>query len=295
MLFSHYLTSQYMGNKTGASSSIPTVISIAMVLFMLGLLLVVLYTARKQSIALLENVEMTIMFKPDTDEAEIQKVKTAVGANPKIKEIKYISKEVVNKAFSDEIGKDFVNTIGYYPLGSELRVYFKSEHASETSLLEVKSTLLEFTGVRDIIYKANLLDKINENVQKIGGVLLSLCVIFLLVSVTLISGTIKLGLFSQRFSIKTMQLVGATDGFIMRPFIGRSVLHGVYGTVIAVLLLGAVVYGFYLYEEELVTFLTWIEYGMIGVALAIFAFLLTLISSIFVTRKYLRMQVDRLY
>lgn len=281
--------------KQSATSAIPTVISIAMVLFMLGLLLVVLFTARKQSISLLENVEMTVMFKPDANEKEVQKVKELVEGNEKIKSVEYSDKETVNKSFADEIGKDFVGTIGYYPLGSELRIYFKSEYASETNLLEVKSSLLEFTGVRDIVYKANLLDKINENVNKIGGVLLALCVIFLLVSITLINGTIKLGLFSQRFSIKTMQLVGATNGFIMRPFISKSMVHGLYGSIISLLLLGTVIYGFYIYQEELATYLTWFEYAMIGIALLLFSFLLTLISSTFVTRKYLRMQVDRLY
>jgi cell division transport system permease protein len=282
-------------NNTSGSSAIPTIISIAMVLFMLGLLLVVLFTARKQSIALLENVEMTVMFKPDADEAEVQKIKTAIEGNQKVKSVQYLDKVAVNKAFSDEIGKDFVSTIGYYPLGSELRVYFKSEFASETNLIEVKTSLLEYTSVRDIVYKANLLDKINENVSKIGGILLALCIIFLLVSVTLINGTIRLGLFSQRFSIKTMQLVGATDGFIMRPFVAKAIVHGLYGTLIALLLLGVVVYGFYMYEQELVTYLNWLEYAMVGGALALFAFLLTLISSTFVTRKYLRMQVERLY
>jgi cell division transport system permease protein len=281
--------------KVSASSAIPTVISISMVLFMLGLLLVVLFTARKQSIALLENVEMTVMFKPDADDEEVQKVKQLVEKNEKIKSVTYLDKETVNKGFSEEIGKDFVNTIGYYPLGGELRIYFKSDYAAESSLIEVKSALLEFGSVRDIVYKANLLDKINENVNKIGGVLLALCIIFLLVSVTLINGTIKLGLFSQRFSIRTMQLVGATDGFIMRPFIGQSIRHGLYGTLIALLLICAVLYGFFVYQPELVTYLTWFEYGMIGIALAVFAFLLTLVSSTFVTRKYLRMQVDRLY
>ena len=281
--------------KVSASSAIPTVISISMVLFMLGLLLVVLFTARKQSIALLENVEMTVMFKPDADDEEVQKVKQLVEKNEKIKSVTYLDKETVNKGFSEEIGKDFVNTIGYYPLGGELRIYFKSAYAAESSLIEVKSALLEFGSVRDIVYKANLLDKINENVNKIGGVLLALCIIFLLVSVTLINGTIKLGLFSQRFSIRTMQLVGATDGFIMRPFIGQSIRHGLYGTFIALLLICAVLYGFFVYQPELVTYLTWFEYGMIGIALAVFAFLLTLVSSTFVTRKYLRMQVDRLY
>lgn len=281
--------------KVSASSAIPTVISISMVLFMLGLLLVVLATARKQSIALLENVEMTVMFKPDAEDADVQKVKQAVEKNEKIKSITFLDKEQVNKGFSDEIGKDFVNTIGYYPLGSELRIYFKSDYASESSLIEIKSALLEFGSVRDIVYKANLLDKINENVNKIGGVLLALCAIFLLVSITLINGTIKLGLFSQRFSIRTMQLVGATDGFIMRPFIARSITHGLYGTLIALFLLGAVLYGFYAYQPELVTYLTATEYGIIGAALAAFALLLTLVSSTFVTRKYLRMQVDRLY
>lgn len=281
--------------KTSATSAIPTVISISMVLFMLGLLFVVLFTARKQSIALLENVEMTVMFKPDAANAEVQKVKQLVEGNEKIKSIEYLDKEAVNKNFSEEVGKDFVGTIGYYPLGGELRIYFKSDYASEASLLEVKSSLLEFTSVRDIVYKANLLDKINENVNKIGGILLALCVIFLLVSITLINGTIKLGLFAQRFSIKTMQLVGATDGFIMRPFISKSLVHGFYGTLISLLLLGAVIYGFYVYQEELATYLTWLEYAMIGGALVVFSFLLTLISSTFVTRKYLRMQVDRLY
>jgi cell division transport system permease protein len=282
-------------NKTGATSAIPTIISIAMVLFMLGLLLVVLFTARKQSIALLENVEMTVMFKPDADDAEVQKVKLAVEANTKVKSVQYFDKETVNKIFAEEIGKDFVNTIGYYPLGGELRIYFKSDFASEANLLEVKSALLGFTSVRDIVYKANLLDKINENVNKIGGILLALCIIFLLVSITLINGTIKLGLFSQRFSIKTMQLVGATDGFIMRPFIAKAIVHGLYGTLIALAMLGAVVYGFFVYEPELVTYLNVAEYAMIGGALAVFAFLLSVVSSTFVTRKYLRMQVERLY
>lgn len=266
-----------------------------MVLFMLGLLLVVVLTARKQSVALLENVEMTVMFKPDANEEEIAKIKSELELNAKIKGITYIDKETVNKNFSEEIGKDFVSTIGYYPLGSELRLYLKSDFASEATLLEIKSALVAHTAVRDIVYKANLLDKINENVNKISGVLMALCAIFLLVSITLISGTIKLGLFSERFSIKTMQMVGATDGFIMRPFIGRAMAHGIYGSLIALLLLASALYGFYIYEEALVTYLTWLEYGLIAIALVIFSFLLTLVSSTFVTRKYLRMKVDSLY
>lgn len=281
--------------RVGATSAIPTVVSIAMVLFMLGLLLILVFNAHKQSVALLENVEMTVMFKPDAREDSIQQIKRMVELNPKVKSVVYVSKEVVNKNFAEEVGKDFVSTIGYYPLGSELRIYLKSDFASEASLLEIKSGLLGYGDVRDIVYKANLLDKINKNVREIGGVLLGLCVIFILVSIALINGTIRLGLFSERFSIKTMQLVGATDWFIMKPFIGRALRHGFYGAVISLLLLAVAMYGVYTFSPQLVTYLEWVEYGAVAVALAAFGFLLTMVSSYFVTRKYLRVKIDDLY
>lgn len=278
-----------------AAAQVTMVISITLVLFLLGLMGLIVLHARALSDYVRENIGFSVMLRDDVSETRIIAIKKNLDLQPFVKSGEYLSKEKAAKKLSEELGEDFVGFLGYNPLlpGIELRI--RAQYTNRDSLARIESRLLAMPEVKEVFYQKSLVDAINRNVETISFVLLGFSAVFLFIAVVLINNTIRLSVYSKRFLIRSMQLVGATEGFIRRPMVTRSFLHGIISAFLALLMLLLVVY---LAVEELPELMLLTDPLLLG-ALAGMIFLLGAIisfgSSWFAVRKYLRMPTDLLY
>ena len=250
----------------------------------------------------MENVEVQVYLKKDVSESQrIKVLKTLeqfdfVGKDtddqPKIE---FISKELAAQNFIDETGEDFVEFLGENPLRDVYLINIDPAFQTETGMADIEATLSNITGVFEVEYVENLVRTINSNISKISIVLFGFAAILVIVVIILINNTIKLALFSQRFLIRSMQLVGATSGFIRRPFLLRSAAHGVLGALIACLLLYAL--SEYAYEriEDLVLLKDTEAMLILFSTLLTSGFILGLLSTWRSVNKYLKLTLDELY
>jgi len=196
-----------------------TIVSISLVLFMLGLLGLIILHTKKLSDYVKENIGFSIIMKGDVKEAGIIQLQKILDATPYIKSTKYITKEEAGQEFEEELGEDFTAFLGYNPLLPTIEVRFKAEYANNDSLTIIKDKILANSNVKEVWYQESLVDVVNKNVRKIGIIILGFSALLLIIAVALINNTIRLSVYSRRFIIRSMQLVGATRGFISKPFI----------------------------------------------------------------------------
>ncbi len=277
------------------SSYITTVVSVSLVLFMLGLLGLIILHAKKLSDYVKENIGFSIIMKDNVKEAGIIKLQKILDATEYVKSTKYITKEEAAKEFAAELGEDFTSFLGYNPLLPTIEVRFKAEYANNDSLAIIKKEILEDSNVKEVFYQESLVDVVNKNVKKISFILFGFSLLLLVIAIALINNTIRLSVYSKRFIIRSMQLVGATRRFISRPFIMIGILQGVIGAIVAILLLVGIIYIAQRELPELVSlqdidmFLS--LFGMVILA----GILISWLSNYFAVRKYIRLKTDSLY
>ncbi|MBE0650912.1 MAG: cell division protein FtsX [Bacteroidales bacterium] len=217
-------------------------ISITLVLFTLGFLGLLVIHAHTLSDYIKENIGFEIIMKPGVKEADIIHLQKNLDTKVYVKSTEYVTKKEAVKRLKDALGPDFVDFWGNNnnPLLPSIDVRFRAQWANNDSISEIKQDVLKNPFVKEVYYQKSLVEVINKNLNKIGFTLLGLSVLLLLISITLINNTIRLSIYSKRFIIKSMQLVGATEGFIRRPFVWKGVLYGVISAVISLLLLTGV-------------------------------------------------------
>ena len=281
--------------KTLFSSYLTTTLSISMILFLFGLLGLLLINAKRLSDYVKENIGVTLILKDDAREVDVIKLQKNLEATDYIKSTKYIGKDHAASELKKELGEDFVDFLGYNPLLSSIDVTVYAGYANPDSLKMLENKLLAHTEIQEVYYQRNLVQQLNENVNKISLILLFLCLLMFTIFTALINNTIRLTIYSKRFIINTMQLVGATRSFIRRPFIAKSALHGIYGAMIACFMLLTI---FFSYQKELISFIDFQNPTAIVLLVGgIFAIgiIITLISSYFAVNKFLRMKFDELF
>lgn len=277
------------------TSNISTVVGIALVLFMLGSLLFVILNAKKLSDHVKESFRMQVFLKEDAKDADILKFKTLLEAEDFVVETKYISKEEAVLMMEEEIGENFVEFLGFNPLQASLDVHLEAEYAHSDSLVWIEEVILANPRVKEVIYQPDLIDLINENIRKISMVVLGFSLLLLIIAIALINNTIRLSVFSQRFVIRSMQLVGATRGFIMRPFIWQGIVNGIWAAILALILIVGVLYVVKSELPELMSIQdikSLIELFGLVILLGIF---ISVISTIFAVGKYIRSDLNKLY
>lgn len=281
--------------KTLFSSYLTTTLSISMILFLFGLLGLLLINAKRLSDYVKENIGVTLILKDDAREVDVIKLQKNLEATDYIKSTKYIDKDHAASELKNELGEDFVDFLGYNPLLSSIDVTVYAGYANPDSLKMLENKLLAHAEIQEVYYQRNLVQQLNENVNKISLILLFLCLLMFTIFTALINNTIRLTIYSKRFIINTMQLVGATRSFIRRPFIAKSALHGIYGAMIACFMLLTI---FFSYQKELISFIDFQNPTAIVLLVGgIFAIgiIITLISSYFAVNKFLRMKFDELF
>lgn len=277
------------------SSYLSVIVSMSLVLFMLGALGIVAIYAKSSSIYFKENLKFVVVLKNDAKEVNVRQFHKKLELSEYIKSTEFITKEEAAEDLMSITGEDFMEALeGVNPLSDAISVHFKSEHTTPERLLAIEKELLQNAVVNNILYDKVLAHKLTSNIRKISLALLAASGFLCLIAVALINSSIRLAIYSKRFIIKTMQLVGATKSFIQRPFILKSMLHGLYGALIAIALL----YPTYNYIKTH-TPLNNPNQNMLMLGLTagiiISGLFISWICTYFAVRKYLKLKTDQLY
>ncbi|HCU19121.1 MAG TPA: cell division protein FtsX [Bacteroidales bacterium] len=277
------------------SSYLTLVISVSLVLFLLGVLGLLLINARELSDYFRESLSFSIMMDDDTKEADIRLLQKDLDAKSYVKSTEYVSKSEAAAKMKEELGEDFINFLGDNPLPPSIDVYLFAGYTSPDSVAKIEKYVLEYPFVKEVYYQESLLFLINENVKKISLFLLVISSFLFLIAITIINNTIRLSIYSRRFLIRTMQLIGATRGFIRRPFLLQSAFHGLLAALMAMCLLMGMLY---LMEKEfflLFTFKSTNLLLLLGISLIIIGIIINVISTFFSVNRYLSISEDQLY
>ncbi|WP_353184173.1 permease-like cell division protein FtsX [Parapedobacter lycopersici] len=282
-------------SKKTKSVYISTVISIALVLLMTGLLGLILVHAKNLSDYVKENIVLNVIMNDGVSEGDVLAYQKQLEADPYVLRSEYISKELAAKNLSEELGEDFVEFLGHNPLLSSIDVYLKAQYANTDSIQPFIKKISANQLIKEVVYQESLIDMVNKNIRTIGIVILAFTALLLVIAVALINNTIRLAIYSQRFLIKSMQMVGATKGFIRRPFLGYGILHGLLGALIAILLLLLTLHLGQREIPELVFLRNWFEFIIIFIIVAALGILISGLSTYFAVGKYLRLKSNELY
>jgi len=277
------------------SSYLTLVVSISLVLFLLGILGLVLINARELSDYFRESLSFSVMLDDDAKEADIRMLQKDLDAKPYVKSTEYVSKDEAASKMKEELGEDFINFLGDNPLPPSIDVYLYAGFTSPDSVAKIEKYVFEYPFVKEVYYQESLLFLINENVKKISLFLLIISSFLFLIALTIINNTIRLSIYSRRFIIRTMQLVGATRGFIRRPFLLQSAFHGLLAALLAMSLLMGLLY---LIEKEFFMMFSFESTNLLlllGVSLIILGVLINIISTFFSVNRYLSISEDKLY
>ena len=277
------------------NSRLTSVISIALVLFLLGLIFLMGLMGDTLSRFVKENITFSVVLKDNIREAEVKRMQKRLEAEPFIKSAEYISKEQAFKELEEELGERPETFLGFNPLQASLEVKLNSEYANPDSLQLIEKKIKTYTNVSELLYRKDMMEIVNDNMKRIGIILLTLAVVLMIISFVLISNTIRLLIYSKRFLIHTMKLVGATPGFIRRPFMIYNMVSGLFAAILAILMLMGALY--YL-QQELSGFIDLLNTDallLVFAAVLILGIMLSLIATFFAVNKYLRMGVDKLY
>ena len=228
---------------------VSTVISISLVLLLVGVASILLLNARSVSDYFKENLQVSVLMKQDVTEEQALAYQSSLAGVPGVKATTFISREQGIEEMAQMLGRDFLDVFSTAPVPVSIDVNLEAAYVSPDSLEVVKAALSASPLVDEVVYQTSLVEALNANLQKIGLVLGVLILLLLFISFVLIGNMVRLNVFSRRFTIHTMQLVGATRGFIRAPFIGQSALQGLFAALVAILLLVA---GLYILRKEFV-------------------------------------------
>lgn len=287
--------SKKVGAVSFFNSRLTSIISIALVLFLLGLILLMGLLGNKLSVYVKENISFSIVLKDNQKEAEIKKVQKTLDALPFIKSTEYISKDQAARELEEELGESPETFLGFNPLQASIEVKLYSDYANPDSLQYIEKKIKNYTSVSDLLYRKDMMQMVNDNMKRVSVILLALAAMLMAISFVLISNTIRLLIYSKRFLIHTMKLVGATSGFIRKPFVRYNVVSGIFASILAIFMLTGALY--YL-QNELSGFIQLLDIKALIIVYAsvlIMGVLLSVVATVLAVNKYLRMGVDKLY
>ena len=288
-------------NETGfsktklRSSYLTLVVSVSLVLFLLGILGLVLINAKGLSDYFRESLSFWVMLDDNAKEADIRLLQKDLDAKTYIKSTEYVSKDEAALKMKEELGEDFISFLGDNPLPPSIDVYLVSDYTSPDSVAKIEKYILEYPFVKEVYYQESLLYLINENVNKISLFLLVISLFLFLIALTIINNTIRISIYSKRFIIRTMQLVGATRAFIRKPFLVQSAFHGFLAALISMILLMGLLY---MIEKEFFLMFTFENTHLLillALAIIVTGVLINIVSTYFSVNRYLSISEDKLY
>ena len=274
------------------SSSASVVISLSLVLFIVGLLGLILINAQRLTDYVKENIGFTIMLKDGITEIQTSTFQKKLEVENFTKSVNFISKEQATEELKTDLGEDFVEFLGYSPLLSSIDVKLNADYANTDSLQQITAELMADPVVFEAYYQKDLVDKLNSNVKRLSFFLLVFCILLFFIAFVLINNTIRLSVYSKRFLIRTMRLVGATDSFIQKPFLIKGLYQGFYSSIFAVfMLIGAL----QLVQEDALNIDDLKIIGIVFILIFLSGLILSLFSTFFAVKKYLQLNENELY
>lgn len=277
------------------SSYFSVVISIALVLFLLGSLGLLVLNAKSISDNFKEQVILTIYLEDSSKSVEIKQLEKSLAFSDYIKQTKFISKESAADFMKLEYGEDFLDDIGYNPLKNSIQVNLKASYVTTRRLDSISESNLKKNFVEDIKYDKDLVSLMNSNVKRLSLWILIISGIFTAIAVLLINSSIRLAVYSKRFSIKTMQMVGATKKFIRRPFIWRSIRLGIIGSLMAITGMAIVLYNVNISFPEFQLIQNKLSIGLLFASIFLTGILIAWWSTFFATQRFLNLKTEQLY
>ena len=282
-------------NRKIVSSSVSVIISLSLVLFVLGLLSLFLINAQRLTNYVKENIGFSIMIKENIKEIELIEFNKILDGESFTKSTEFISKEAATKDLENELGEDFVNFLGFNPIMASIDVKLNSSYANNDSLNNISNLLQKNKIVHEVYYQKNLIEKLNNNIRKISFFLFAFSLILFFIAFALINNTIRLSVYSKRFVIRTMSLVGAESQFIQKPFLINAIYQGLYSAIFAVfLLIGSI----QLIQKETASILNINDLQIIGVVFIVLfcsGVIISVASTFFAVRRFIYSNENELY
>ena len=270
-------------------------ISTTLVLLLLGLVVFFVLAAHNLSIYVRGNINFSVLISDDMKEADILKLQKRLDKEPFVKQTEYISKKQALKEQTEAMGTDPEEFLGYNPFTASIEIKLHSDYANSDSIAKIEKLIKKNTNIQEVLYQRELIDLVNENIRNISLVLLTLAVVLTLISFALINNTIRLAIYSKRFLIHTMKLVGASWGFIRRPFLRRNIWSGVLAGIMADAILMGAAYWLVSYEPELIRVITPEVMLLVSGSVLVFGIIITFLCAYLSINKYLRMKASTLY
>jgi len=271
------------------------IVSIALVLFLVGLLGLIVLKTKSITTHFKEKIAMTIFLKDNAKNKDIEILKAELKKADYTKSVTYISKSEAAKKYSEDIGEDFLEFLGENPLKNAIDVSLKSEFVTPEKMAEIEKNLLIRSTVAEVSYDKPLIELLSKNINRLSFWMLLFSGLFTVIAVVLINSSIRLSVYSKRFTIKTMQMVGATKRFIRIPFIWQSMRLGIFGALVAI----AGLFGFILYMNKMIPEIELLsDFKLLGILCAFIiglGILITWLSTFFATQRFLNLRTDELY
>ncbi|MDC1886927.1 permease-like cell division protein FtsX [Bacteroides uniformis] len=270
-------------------------ISTTLVLLLLGLVVFFVLAAHNLSVYVKENISFSVLVSDDMKESDILKLQKRLDKEAFVKQTEYISKKQALREQTEAMGTDPQEFLGYNPFTASIEIKLHSDYANSDSIAKIEKLIKKNTNIQEVLYQKDLIDAVNDNIRNISLMLLGLAVILTFISFALINNTIRLAIYSKRFLIHTMKLVGASWTFIRRPFLRRNFWIGVLAAFIADSILWGAAYWLVSYEPELVKVITPEVMVLVSGAVLVFGVLITWLCALLSINKYLRMKASTLY
>lgn len=270
-------------------------ISTTLVLLLLGLVVFFVLAAHNLSVYVKENISFSVLVSDDMKESDILKLQKRLDKEAFVKQTEYISKKQALREQTEAMGTDPQEFLGYNPFTASIEIKLHSDYANSDSIGKIEKLIKKNTNIQEVLYQKDLIDAVNDNIRNISLMLLGLAVILTFISFALINNTIRLAIYSKRFLIHTMKLVGASWTFIRRPFLRRNFWIGVLAAFIADSILWGAAYWLVSYEPELVKVITPEVMVLVSGAVLVFGVLITWLCALLSINKYLRMKASTLY
>ena len=270
-------------------------ISTMLVLLLLGLVVFFVLAANNLSVYVRENINFSVLVSDEMKESDILKLQKRLNEEPFVKESVYISKKQALKEQSEAMGTNPEEFLGYNPFTASIEIKLHSDYANSDSIAKIEKVIKKNTNIQEVLYQKDLIDAVNENIKNISLVLLALAVVLTFISFALINNTIRLAIYSKRFLIHTMKLVGASWAFIRKPFLLRNIWSGILAAIIADSILMGTAYWLVSYEPELIRVITPNVMVLVALSVLVFGVRITFFCAYLSINKYLRMKAGSLY
>ena len=282
-------------SKRNSLQVITLCISTALVLILVGLVVLSVLSARNLSKVVKENLTVTLVLSEEITEPEVAQMKKSLEGKRYVQHVKYISKEQVLAEETKALGYDPTEFVGVNFYTASLELNLKSDYANRDSMKWIGAELKKHQKVKEVDFQQDLMDQVNDNIGKASIVLIVLAVLLSIISFSLINNHVRLGVYASRFNIHTMKLVGASWGFIRRPFIWRAIAIGLVAAIIAILVLGGGVYAWYTKSPDILIVMTWEVLAITAGVILLFGLIITTFCSYVSVNKFLKMKAGDLY